>query len=115
MYRIKRELLSSVLLRFGDDRRAQIGVFQQIEPDRTYLINVPAFAASFRKRDSFDGAIASDARDPTKQSVACDLARHVAAFELQQDLMPRHIGQITRRSFPFLDQPEFSFRKIEFG
>ena len=34
------------------------------------------------KRNSFDCAIASDARDSAEQRVACDLARHMAAVEL---------------------------------
>jgi len=60
-YFLKRELFSGAFLRFGDDRCAQIGVFQQIERHRTDFRNSPAFARRLWKRNSLNGAVAPDA------------------------------------------------------
>src|ERR1043166_8935330 len=110
----KREPLECAPLRFDDDLRARARVREQLLGDCAELIDRPTGAARARKCNSFDRAVAADTRTSAKQRVARDLAGHMAAVELKDDLMFRHLAQVIGIRLPFLDQAKFAPREFKF-
>ena len=106
---LKRKPLQRVLLRVSNHLGTRLGIFQQLECDRSDLADFPSDATSFRESDSFNRTIAADANRSAKKCVARHLARDATAVELQNDLMPGHLSQVIRKRLFLLDYVELCF------
>ena len=96
----------------GDNRGARISIFQQRKRYGSDLVDGASLATCLLECDPFNRAVSAHANGPAKKCVACHLAGHATAVQLQNDLMPGHLSQVIAIWFFLLDYVEFSFWKF---
>ena len=90
----KRQLLRGDGLHLGNRFLIMRPVSQQTERGLSDLVDGAGETAAFRKSETIDRAISSDARNTAKQGVAGDLSRNKTGIELEDDLMPGDFSKV---------------------